>query len=250
MQLDGIGFQAHIGGFPNSIYDVYGTLEDFYQTFGTKAKVTEYDTNEAISDELAATYLRDFMTIVFSHQSTDGFLMWGFWDGAHWHDNAPLFYQDWTIKPAGEAFIDLVFDEWWTEDSGQTDANGAFDVRGFKGTYKITIDCGNEVLVDTIQLRNDMLIVKSEGQIVTDLDEDLLTQQVRIFPNPASDFLSIENADGSPIQIYIFDSKGSQVYSNKVSTSHAVVPLEFGKGAFEIVVESNGRKTSKTILVQ
>mgnify|MGYP003880256745 CR=1 FL=1 len=109
VQLEGIGFQGHIGAFPTSIYDVQTILDDFYNTFGTAAKITEYDTNEGMSDELAATYLRDFLTMIFSHESTDGFLTWGFWDGAHWQDNAPFFYQDWTLKPAGEAFIDLVF---------------------------------------------------------------------------------------------------------------------------------------------
>ncbi|MEM6700121.1 MAG: endo-1,4-beta-xylanase, partial [Bacteroidota bacterium] len=51
--LDGIGFQGHIGGFPNSIYDVLGTLDDFYNTFGLPAKITEFDMPKEMSEELA-----------------------------------------------------------------------------------------------------------------------------------------------------------------------------------------------------
>ena len=31
--------------------------------------------------------------MIFSHPATNGFLMWGFWDGAHWKDNAPYFIK-------------------------------------------------------------------------------------------------------------------------------------------------------------
>lgn len=250
VQLDGIGFQGHIGGFPNSIYDVYNTLEDFYITFGKTAKITEYDTNEAVDDELAATYLRDFLTIVFSHESTDGFMMWGFWDGAHWYDNAPLFYQDWTLKPAGEAFIDLVYHQWWTEESGQTDANGEFKVRGFKGKYKVTVDCGDEVLVDTVDLRYDMLIVKSEGALVTGIDALQNGPNVRIFPNPAREFLFIENKNSTPLNIRIFDAMGRQVYTQKANDIQHKIPLQFGPGTYEVVLDAEGKTITKTIIVQ
>jgi endo-1,4-beta-xylanase len=250
VQLDGIGFQGHIGGFPTSIYDVYDILEDFYNTFGTKAKITEYDTDRIVDDELAAKYLRDFLTIVFSHESTDGFMMWGFWDGAHWYDNAPLFYQDWTLKPAGEAFIDLVFNQWWTNESALTDANGEFRMRGFKGLYKITIDCGDEVLTDTIELKHDMLVVKSGGQLITDIESTNAQKDVRIFPNPARDVLYIEKTGNPAEEIRIYDAVGRQVYYEKTAVSNAAVPLRFGSGIFQVVVKSGGRITTEMIIIQ
>ncbi|MCB0565694.1 MAG: endo-1,4-beta-xylanase [Phaeodactylibacter sp.] len=249
VHLDGIGFQGHIGGFPNSIYDVYNILEDFYTSFGTTAKITEYDTNEAIDDELAATYLRDFLTIVFSHESTDGFLMWGFWDGAHWHGNAPMFYQNWTLKPAGEAFIDLVFNEWWTEESGQTDANGEFRMRGFKGAYKITIDNGNDLLVDTIELHNDMLVVRSGNELITDIATQPSGPVFRAFPNPAHDILYIERTEGPAAQVFIFNLEGKRVFHKRMAGSKTSIPLRFGKGLFQVVIEAAGQRTTKTIVV-
>ena len=249
VQLDGIGFQGHIGGFPTSIYSVQAILDDFYNTFGTTAKITEYDTNEAMSDDLAAKYLRDFLTMVFSHESTDGFLMWGFWDGAHWHGNAPMYEQDWTLKPAGQTFIDLVFNEWWTEGSGQTDANGEYKIRGFKGTYEVTIDCGTEVLVDTIELKNDLLLVKSDGTLTTSADEKN-TLGAFISPNPAHDFLRIEKQDGAPAIVRIFDAVGKQVLHQKMTAQRVTLPLRLQPGMYEVVIESGGLKTTDTIIVQ
>lgn len=249
--LDGIGFQGHIGGFPTSIYDVYSILEDFHDTFGLKAKITEYDTDEAVDDDLAATYLRDFLSIVFSHESTDGFLMWGFWDGAHWQGNAPLYYEDWTLKPAGEAFIGLVFDEWWTEESGHTDAAGNFALRGFKGDYRISIDCGEgEILVDTIHLSNDMLVVKSGGELVVGGGEAALAPGFQVFPNPASDVLHIRAAEGLQGRAFLYNAAGSLVFSREIGEGDSLIPLRFGKGAFRLVVESGGRKRSEWIIVQ
>ncbi|MCO6478888.1 MAG: endo-1,4-beta-xylanase [Phaeodactylibacter sp.] len=250
VRLDGIGFQGHIGGFPTSLYDVYDILEDFYQTFGAKAKITEYDTDEAVGDELAATYLRDFLTMVFSHPSTDGFLMWGFWDGAHWHGNAPLFYQDWSIKPAGEAFIDLVFNQWWTEESGLTNANGEFGLRGFKGTYRITIDNGSQVLTDTFELRNNMQIVITGNELIAGARDQMAAPSFRVFPNPASDVLHIERAEGTAATVIIYDTAGRQVFRDKMAGGEITVPLRFGKGVFQVVLESAGQRTAKIIVVQ
>ncbi|MEZ4931099.1 MAG: endo-1,4-beta-xylanase [Saprospiraceae bacterium] len=250
VQLDGIGFQGHIGAFPTSIYAVQSILDDFYNTFGTVAKITEYDTNENMGDELAATYLRDFLTMVFSHESANGFLMWGFWDGAHWHANAPMFEEDWTLKPAGHAFIDLVFHEWWTTGSGQTNANGEYQLRGFKGKYKVTIDCGNgDVLVDTVEMKNDLLLVKKDGELSTDVAE-LAAPKFRIFPNPTSDFLQIEKTDDAVANIQIFDALGRQVFCTKMNGHRISLPLELGAGVFMVVLETNGLKSTKRIVIQ
>jgi GH35 family endo-1,4-beta-xylanase len=249
VQLDGIGFQAHIGGFPTSIYDVYGILDDFYTTFGTTAKITEYDTNEAIDDELAATYLRDFLTIVFSHPSTDGFLMWGFWDGAHWHNNAPMFYEDWTMKPAGQTFIDMVFDEWWTETSGATNEQGAYGLRGFKGKYKITIDCGDEVIVDTIELNNNLEVIKTGSELTTDLHTPGASIGVKVYPNPATGLLTLEKTTEGPIQILLYTPNGQLVLQTEMMGDSMAIPLNFGTGIFELVLKSDHRIQTEQLII-
>ena len=252
VQLDGMGYQGHIGGFPTSIYDVKSILDDFYNTFGTTGKITEYDISDQVSDQLAANYLRDFLTMVFSHSSMDGFLMWGFWDGAHWHQNAPMFYQNWTLKPSGQAFIDLVFNEWWTNASGQTDPAGEFNVRGFKGKYKVTIDCGDVVLVDTVLLSNNMTLVKKGDELFTGA-KAVYTSGPPVFsisPNPASHSLNIRKTDPELATVQIFDAAGRQVFDQKMTGMELSIPLNFGKGIFEVMLESGGKRVSETIIIQ
>ena len=251
VELDGVGFQGHIGAFPTSIYAVQDILDDFYNTFGTTAKITEYDTNAAMPSDLTAVYLRDFLTMIFSHESMDGFLMWGFWDGAHWNNNAVMYEEDWTLKPAGQTFIDMVFDEWWTEASGTTNANGEFETRGFKGWYKVTIDCGNNIIVtDTIELVNDITLIKTDGQLSTSIFQDEINWEINIFPNPANEVLHIQQPNNETIQIQIYDTSGKLVYKNTTNSTNLTIPLQFGTGVFEVNLQSGEKIKTETIFIQ
>jgi hypothetical protein len=83
------------------------------------------------------------MTAVFSHPSTSGVIMWGFWDTKHWLGNSPLFRRDWTLKPSGQVWMDLVFHQWWTNTTATTDASGKCEARGFLGDYEIEVKHGS-----------------------------------------------------------------------------------------------------------
>ena len=139
--LGGIGLQGHVGGSPWSIPALLKTL-DKLGAHGLPVEITEYDTG--IQDEaLDAQFLGDFLTAVFSHPSSNGFLMWGFWDGAHWHHKAPLLNKDWTGKPSAKTYEDLVFRQWWTNADGTTGAKGSYQTRGFLGDYEVTVTAGS-----------------------------------------------------------------------------------------------------------
>lgn len=146
-QLDGIGLQSHLDyplAGPEQLYDL---LNDFAK-YNKDIVITEYDIslryrNESdFGEATAGAYTRDFLTTIFSHPSVTGFLMWGYWDEIHWQDDSPMFRKDWSIKPAGEAFIDLVFNQWWTDEEGETNADGRYKTRGFLGEYTITVTVG------------------------------------------------------------------------------------------------------------
>ncbi|MFZ4545157.1 MAG: endo-1,4-beta-xylanase, partial [Saprospiraceae bacterium] len=155
--VEGIGFQAHIGAGLVSIYDVKNTLDDFHKTYGNRAKITEFDISKLVSDSLAGKFTEDFLTMCFSHSYVDGFLSWGFWDGAHWLDNSPYFRTDWSMKPAAKSVSDLLFNQWWTKDTIlTTDQNGIASIRGFKGMYQISELCNASK--DTIELFSDLKI--------------------------------------------------------------------------------------------
>jgi GH35 family endo-1,4-beta-xylanase len=135
--FEGIGLQGHFGSSLTGPEDMLKILDRFGR-FGKTLWVTEYDV--AIDDaELAGRFTRDFYTTLFSHPAVGGIVMWGFWDGSHWKNNAPLYARDWSEKPAGRAYRELVLGEWKTRAAGKSDARGGFATRGFFGDYEIVV---------------------------------------------------------------------------------------------------------------
>lgn len=151
--LDGIGLQGHFGTSLTSPEDLMQLL-DRYARFKKPLYVTEYDV--VVDDEkVAADYTRDFYTLLFSHPAVEGIIMWGFWDGAHWKKNAPLFHDDWSLKPAGQVYEDLVLKQWRTQASGSTDATGSYETRGFLGRYTVTAKSAGGSATQVVDLGKD-----------------------------------------------------------------------------------------------
>ena len=50
-----------------------------------------------------------------------------------------MFRRDWSLKPNGGAYEDLVFKQWWTNADGKTATSGTFTTRGFLGDYEIEV---------------------------------------------------------------------------------------------------------------
>jgi hypothetical protein len=78
--------------------------------------------------------------------------MWGCWDGRHWHDNAPVYAQDWRTKIAGMVYEELVFDRWWTDVETETGADGKLAVRGFRGEYEVSVATPDGPMTKTLSL--------------------------------------------------------------------------------------------------
>lgn len=134
--IQGIGFQGHFGGGVIPPTRLLSGLDRF-SAFGLPIAITEFDINTT-DENLQAAYMRDFMTAVFSHPSVNGIIMWGFWEGRHWLPDAALWNRDWSIRPHGQVWMDLVHKAWWTNADGKTDRRGEFKTRGFLGDYEIT----------------------------------------------------------------------------------------------------------------
>ncbi|MDQ3234974.1 MAG: endo-1,4-beta-xylanase, partial [Pseudobdellovibrionaceae bacterium] len=152
--IDGVGFQAHFRYLipPQEMLEHY---EDYHKITNGKIRITEYTNVTLAPDDIHSDYFRDILTATFSYEHSDGFLMWGFWEGTL--KKAPLFDIDWNLKPFAKPFIDLVFNDWWTPTTELTsDANGKVSLRGFKGTYKITVTNGGEQRTEIVKLGSDM----------------------------------------------------------------------------------------------
>ena len=148
--IGGIGMQSHFGSALTPPERVYAILERFGR-FGLPIQATEFDVH-ARDEQVQADYTRDFLTVFFSHPATRGVIFWGFWEGQHWVPHAALVRKNWTYKPNMEAYRDLVFGKWWTDETGRAGANGVFATRGFLGEYAITASHGGKTTTQPLTL--------------------------------------------------------------------------------------------------
>ena len=113
--------------------------------------ITEFDFNTT-DEQLQADFTRDFVTLIFSSPKFNDFLMWGFWENAHWRPTAAMYRADWSSKPNALAWNDLWFREWWTTESGAADNNGTYHARGFKGDYNVSVNYARVTKTTTVKL--------------------------------------------------------------------------------------------------
>ena len=141
--LDAVGFQSHInnGSSAKIAPDEQFRRMELFADLGLELAVTEFDMyGGSWSEAEQADYLEQFVRVAFSHPAMQHFTMWGYWDGSHWQGSAPLFRENWTLKPSGERWLELVYDEWWTDTSGTTDTDGDLTVAGFHGDYRVSVE--------------------------------------------------------------------------------------------------------------
>ncbi len=164
--IDGIGFQAHFTQGDLTGPEAIWTILDRFEQLGLDMQITEFDFSTT-DEQLQADFTRDFLTAVFAHEGMDDFLMWGFWEDAHWRPDAAMFNSDWSIKPNGQAYLDLVYSDWWTEENLQTAQGGAAELRGFKGNYEITVTHNGQSQV--------VLATLTEGGLTLDVTLQILS---------------------------------------------------------------------------
>lgn len=143
---DGIGFMAHFrdGGF-TAPAEIYERLDRFARLV-PRLKLTELDI-DTHDEAFQGRYMADILTVAFSHPAVTGIILWQVWGGSEAHKS--LWRDDWTIKPSGEAWRDLIFDRWWTEERGTTNAGGSYETRGFLGDYEVSVEVdGIEKTID------------------------------------------------------------------------------------------------------
>ena len=239
--LGGVGMQSHFlsdGSQLTPISEVVSTLNDF-ATLGLPIRVTEHDV-DTTDELLQRDYSRDFLTAVFSHPSVKGVHYWGFEDNTFWDGEAQFFDEDWNLKPAGEAILDLMYNQWWTEEHGRTGEQGAFTVlEAFLGDYEAVVTFNGEQYTQQFSLddASDPLLldfVVPASILLGDLDGDGDVDGVDIDPfvqilsgnlpyDPAGDFDGDGDVDGVDIDPFVGALSGSGMATSAL-TSLAVVP--------------------------
>lgn len=138
--LHGLGVQGHFG---QSVLPMTRLKEDIdlLATTGLPIVITEFDVNSS-DEEFAADLLRDFLILCYSHPGMRGFIIWGFWESAHWIPQAAMFRSDWSERPSAKVWRDLVLTKWRTRTAGKTDEQGVFKGDGYHGVYVVKVTAG------------------------------------------------------------------------------------------------------------
>ena len=250
--LDVIGEQSHYNDSNLTDIGVLGTLiNDYNAQFDAPIAITEFDVNTK-DETLQADYLRDYMTMAFSQSAVTEFLHWGFWESSHWLPDAALYRSDFSIKPNGQAYEDLVFGEWWTDVQGTT-RDGAVTTDAFRGTYDVIVQYDGQtynatVTVDdsgTSSVNIDLPVERLNHDPVINSDSSFVSGAVAteltnsgIWFEPDHQTLTLEASHGS----VVLNSDGTwewsyspgQVYSGETVT---ITGTDSGGGSAEITFE-------------
>lgn len=144
--IDGIALRGHFGARLTPPASLLQTL-DALAKFKKPVYITGLDLPsfglEPAAEDVAAHYLTDFYTALFSHPAVGGIYLAGIWDGSHYMNRAPLYGLDWTPKPTGRALLQLL-EDWRNVEGGSTDAAGSFKTRTFTGDYLVTATLGDK----------------------------------------------------------------------------------------------------------
>lgn len=152
-EIDGIGMQGHFGTEFTSINKVFNIIDRFAE-LDKEIKITEFDIS-TVQEDVKVDYTRDFMTIVFSHPSVKSIMVWGFWENRHWKPDAAFFNSDWSIRPQGEVWNEMIKEQWWTQAvDSVTDAAGTCSFEGFLGSYAYTVIVGDQERKGTFRMDN------------------------------------------------------------------------------------------------
>jgi endo-1,4-beta-xylanase len=244
--FNGIGFQAHIGSQPTSIVKLEEIFNEFSQRYNSRIKVTEYDISGNVSPTIQAKYMSDILTLTFSHPAADAFLMWGFWDGNHWKGNAPIYNMDWSLKPSGQAFIDKLFKDWWTNDTAITTATGEVKFRPFKGKHKITVTKDGKSQTFPISLGKDL-----DRDLVVDFtsasnDENITG--ISVFPNPTDGILYINNDKQTKLDINVMSIDGSLIKT--IQSSDKLIHFDTSDIRQSMIILSINSETSLPVTIK
>ena len=149
---DGIGFMGHFRESsltpPERVYEVF----DQFAKVIPNLQLTEFDVEVGVDKQLQADYFRDILIMAYSHPAMQGIVNWGFWESRHWRKDAALWREDWSIKPAGQVWLDYVYGRWWTNESALTDAQGVVQMNAFKGDHELTVKANGNTVTKNITI--------------------------------------------------------------------------------------------------
>ncbi|MEM1058142.1 MAG: endo-1,4-beta-xylanase [Verrucomicrobiota bacterium] len=153
--LGGIGLQFHLFTDQEMARAMLGELHpprylfeslDLYGAFGRPLHISEITLTSPENSKAGlaaqADLARNCYRLWFSHPAVEGISWWNVPDGGATPTENTVFsgllFDDMSPKPAYETLRQLIHEDWRTEATGETDADGCFRFRGFHGHYDVS----------------------------------------------------------------------------------------------------------------
>ncbi|XP_059172789.1 anti-sigma-I factor RsgI6-like isoform X1 [Physella acuta] len=136
--LGGVGVQSHFSNYTAPDVTLMKHRLDVLGIAGLPIWITELDLS-AHDENTRADWYENALRVYFSHPSVEGVLFWGFWDDDVVYDRALVHGSSFTLDKAGERYLHLIKEEWSTHVNRSLSAGTSFNVKGFQGTYDLTV---------------------------------------------------------------------------------------------------------------
>ena len=108
-----------------------------------------------------AKEIEEMYRTLFEHPLVEAITTWDYKDGAWLNAPSGFLRKDNSKKPSYEMLKKLVKEEWWTNTTVTTDANGRATFQGFKGDYLVT----TKKLSANVRLADDQeMVITLHGQ--------------------------------------------------------------------------------------
>ena len=260
--LGGLGLQCH---FDSNLTGIPRVLEilDHFAHYNLPIQITEFDI-DILDQGSQADYTRDFFTAVFSHPATDKIVMWGFWEGDQWKPNGAMIRTDWSYKPNYHVYMDLLYNQWWTDVDGSSNRQGLYSTRGFFGDYEISASFDGETAAEPIHFNADTTVqlqIQTSQTGLDDIEESPIEYGLKQnYPNPFNSSTVIEFIPdhSGEVELIVYDMAGKQVFSKKITvtkgaTCHEEIVFDFlpsGSYYYSLVGSEGKPLTAKMMMVK
>ena len=110
---------------------------------------------ESPREQIQADRLRDLLLLFYSHPAVSQVTLAGLWEIDMISAKGALFDRNFAIKPAGKVFEELLTEQWWTNATAKTDANGTLTTAAFLGSHDISVEADGRRVSKSITLTGD-----------------------------------------------------------------------------------------------
>ena len=92
-------------------------------------------------------------------------------------------------------------------------------MRVFKGTYEISSEMNGEIIRDTVEIINNQSLEIVADNITTNTEDLLQQKQIKVYPNPVKDQLTIELPGQQVHTLQLLDITGKLLHEQNIQST-------------------------------